>query len=65
MRLDTQLEKDLDKKLRDSETCEGCGSRKDKGTVVCWDCFKYRTDVTPLKYFQGSLTGWFKYINQV
>ena len=35
---------------------------QDEGSPVCWDCFKYRTDVTPLKYFQSSYDEWVKYL---
>ena len=38
--------------------CPGCGKPKQIGCVVCWDCFKYRTDIKPLKYFDGSLADW-------
>lgn len=37
-----------DNKYRNQTTCAGCGRQKDIGLVVCWDCFKYRQDVTPL-----------------
>ena len=33
---------------------------QDEGGPVCWDCFKYRPDVTPYKYFQGSYDEWVK-----
>ena len=29
-----------------------------ESSTVCWDCFKYRTDVTPYKYFQGTYDEW-------
>lgn len=32
----------------------------DEGGPVCWHCFKHRTDVTPLKYFQGTYEEWVK-----
>lgn len=48
---------------RNNETCCGCGKAKElPRQVVCWKCFKYRTDVTPLKYFDGSLTEWLEHI---
>ena len=31
---------------------------QDEGGPVCWDCFKYRPDVSPYKYFQGSYDEW-------
>lgn len=40
--------------------CRGCGENKDLGLVVCWNCFKYRTDVKPLKYYSGDLSEWLK-----
>jgi hypothetical protein len=42
---------------RDSDTC-ACGREKSVGIVVCWRCFKYRTDIVPLKYFVGSYQAW-------
>ena len=47
---------------RESETCCGCGSRKDKGLVVCWECFK-RVDI-PFKTFNGTLAQWVDVINK-
>lgn len=44
--------------IRDAENCLGCGKDKPKGCMVCWDCFKYRKDITPFKYFDGSLADW-------
>ena len=46
-----------DNEYRKSETCPGCGKPKQVGCVVCWNCFKYRQDVTPLKYFDGYVDG--------
>ncbi len=49
-----------------SEVCPGCNKPKALELVVCWHCFKYRTDKTPLKYFEGqqndSLQEWLDYI---
>jgi len=52
---------------RDLELCPGCGEPKQSGCIVCWDCFKYRTDKTPLKYFEGQdwnnpLQEWLDYL---
>ena len=38
--------------------CPACGKEKDSGLVVCWECFKYSKDFTPLKYYQGSFENW-------
>lgn len=38
--------------------CPGCDKESDSGGQVCWNCFKYRTDITPFKYFDGSLEEW-------
>lgn len=40
-----------------------CGRIKQVGCVVCWDCFKHRKDITPLKYFEGSIQEWLKQDN--
>ena len=52
-----------DNHVRALQTCPGCGKAKQAGCVVCWDCFKYRTDITPLKYFDGSLADWLNKYN--
>lgn len=44
--------------LRSGGRCVGCGGVKSAGAIVCWDCFKYRKDVTPFKYFEGTLEAW-------
>lgn len=44
--------------LRALTTCCGCGGHKDTGCVVCWQCFKYREDITPLKYDGRSVADW-------
>ena len=44
--------------LRSLTTCCGCGKPKDIGLVVCWECFKYRQDITPLKYDGRSVADW-------
>lgn len=43
-----------------SELCAGCNRHKDIGLIVCWKCFKYRTDITPFKYFEGTFEEWQK-----
>ncbi len=48
---------------RAGKVCLGCGEPKEAGVlIVCWNCFKYRTDITPLKYFEGTFEEW---LNQV
>ncbi len=47
---------------RTEQTCRGCGDDKGLGLVVCWGCFKYRTDFTPFKYYGGTLQDWLDYI---
>lgn len=37
-----------------------CGGPKEPGCLVCWDCFKHRTDITPLKYYAGTFAQWQK-----
>ena len=56
-----------EEQARLSQTCPGCGKPKALELVVCWGCFKYRTDVTPLKYFEGKddrnpLQEWLDYV---
>ena len=55
--LDNQSPTDASDAARKSPNCV-CGGNKGKGTLVCWDCFKHRTDTTPLKNFQGSYVEW-------
>ena len=43
---------------RESSVCFGCGRPKEVGITVCWDCFKRRTDITPLKYAGLGLRAW-------
>lgn len=47
---------------RAAEICLGCMADKPKGTVLCWNCYKYRTDITPFKDFHGSLEEWLDYV---
>ena len=44
--------------LRQLTTCCGCGGSKEVGCVVCWNCFKHRTDITPLKYDGRTVADW-------
>lgn len=53
-----------EREMRNSQVCLGCNKEKQLGTVVCWNCFKYRTDATPLKYFQGTIEEWLKYLKE-
>ena len=44
---------------RASETCVGCGKVTNcPGGLCCWHCYKYRTDVEPLKYCGVSFEDW-------
>lgn len=43
---------------RRETNCRGCGNEKSLGMIVCWTCFKYRDDVIPYKYFDGTLQDW-------
>jgi hypothetical protein len=56
----------LESDARLSQICPGCDKPKGLELVVCWDCFKYRADVTPFKYFEGKeddpLKEWLEYI---
>lgn len=49
---------------RDSQICV-CGEEKTKGALVCWDCFKRREDVTPLKYFGRPYGEWLQTLPQL
>ena len=51
-------------KARESLICPGCGKQKNPGLVVCWHCFKYRIDITPLKYFSGTWKQWLIHVEQ-
>ncbi|MFH1921773.1 MAG: hypothetical protein ABIP48_18060 [Planctomycetota bacterium] len=58
----------MDRTVRASTKCPGCGKPKQVGCVVCWPCFKYRDN--PLKYFAndtpdaGDLVAWLKAIGR-
>ena len=47
-----------EKEIREETICRGCGRIKDKGLIVCWYCFKYRKDIVPWKYFEGTFANW-------
>ena len=49
---------ELEEQARTETVCRGCGGEKDTGLVVCWSCFKYRDDIVPLKYFDGTFSEW-------
>lgn len=53
------------KKLIDGIICVGCDNNKEPGLTVCWNCFKYRTDVIPLKEFWGNVWEWLEYVHGV
>ena len=50
-----------EEQMRKTDICEGCKSCKVIGTIVCWNCYKYRRDITPLKYFNGSVFEWLQF----
>lgn len=49
---------ELDQQARDSVSCLGCGQHKDKGLVVCWNCFKYTLNKIPFKDYYGDIKQW-------
>ena len=49
---------ELETQARAETVCRGCGGEKEAGLIVCWPCFKYREDVVPFKYFDGTLSQW-------
>lgn len=52
--------RDIEEVARLSPICI-CGARKSLPRMsVCWDCFKYRKDVVPLKYSGLSYAEWVK-----
>ena len=55
-------DKVTENELRRQTVCQGCGGQKDVGCVVCWDCFKYRQDVMPFKWFQGDINEWLEMV---
>ena len=38
-----------------------CGQAKEQGSVVCWDCFKRKGELS-LKWFDGSYVEWLEAI---
>jgi len=48
----------LEATARTETICCGCGAPKEPGLIVRWHCFKYRDDIVPFKYFDGSLAKW-------
>ena len=48
----------LEEQARTETVCRGCGGEKGTGLIVCWPCFKYRDDVVPFKYFDGTFWDW-------
>lgn len=51
-----------EKDIRNDIKCLGCGIEKNKGLVLCWNCYKYRSDITPFKNFKGTIQEWLKLI---
>lgn len=48
-----------EREARLSPICIGCGRPTNcPGGLVCWDCFKRREDVTPLKYSGQTFEEW-------
>jgi hypothetical protein len=54
----------LEEQLRAETTCRGCGGQKALGQLVCWGCFKRRTDVTPLKDWTGGIRSWLEMVEK-
>ncbi len=56
-----ELEKaTLEKKLEHLNHCIVCKEPKIDGLIVCWNCFKHRKDIIPLKEYCGTLEAWLK-----
>lgn len=53
---------ELEYQARGANICPACQSRKEQGSLVCWDCFKGRKhpDLPALKYFEGDFVQWFE-----
>lgn len=50
-----------DAEARQLEICPACDSKKRKGLIVCWDCFKSQPKTSTIvmpgyKHWNGSLT---------
>lgn len=43
---------------RIANKCPACNQNKEQGSLVCWDCFKRRDDIIPLKFYQGTFNQW-------
>lgn len=54
-----------EKEIREEIICRGCGGKKDKGLIVCWNCFKYKKDIIPFKYFEGDFREWLKMVKKI
>lgn len=54
------FEDKLEDQARTEIKCRGCGKDKGKGTIVCWDCFKYVKK--QYKYFEGSFKEWLEQV---
>ena len=50
---------------RKLDTCPACDSPKSKGCIVCWDCFKYREGITPLKYANVPFEVWLRITREI
>lgn len=49
--------------LREQTVCKGCKQEKNIGTVLCWDCYKYRKD--SYKYSGLEIADWLNKINKI
>ena len=49
---------ELEQRARTETVCRSCNGEKETGLIVCWPCFKYREDIVPFKYFDGTLSQW-------
>jgi len=55
-------EKLTEEEARQMNTCPACGKEKEKGLIVCWDCFKYR--INAFKYSKLDLSDWLEELNE-
>ena len=53
----TTAETPAEAAARESAVCI-CQTPKEPGQLVCWHCFKHRTDAAPLKDFPGDYEAW-------
>lgn len=58
------MSSELEQQARNEIICRGCGENKEKGLVVCWECFKYREDTVPLKYSNLDFAEWLKLLHK-